>query len=134
MLAAAMAAVALTSCGNHAYNSVAVAEDEFEAGRLASAQSMCDSLILGPAFKDLSVDELCRLSMLTSRLADSKDEDSNLALAARCMQAALQREPDSVLIFVHSLSADEQSRSLFIRQLVRTVDPTCESEDINVIE
>ncbi len=124
----------MTSCGGHSYNSVTTADDEYDAGRLASAQALCDSLILGPAFDGLSDDELCRLSMLTSRLADTKDEDANLALAARCMQAALQREPDSVLIFVHSLSADEQSRTLFIRQLARTIDPTCEPEANHDIE
>lgn len=129
-----LAGLMLSSCGGNSYNSVASAEEEFEAGRLSSAQSLCDSLILGPAFYNLSVDELCRLSMLTSRLADTKDEDTNLALAARCMQAALQREPDSVLIFVHSLSADEQSRTLFIRQLARTMDPSCEPEALHDIE
>ena len=132
IIAAAIAAAVISSCGQIGDYSVETAENEFQAGRYESAQTLCDSLILGQQFSDLSIDELCRLSMLTSRLADLCDEETNMALAARCMQAALQREPDSVLIFVHSLPADEQSRTLFIRQLTRTVDPSCEPDTVTI--
>lgn len=130
IIASAIVAAVISSCGQIGDYSVETAESEFQAGRYESAQVLCDSLILGQRFNDLSIDELCRLSMLTSRLADLSDEEANMALAARCMQAALQREPDSVLIFVHSLPVDEQSRTLFIRQLTRTVDPSCEPDTV----
>lgn len=132
IITAVITAAVISSCGRIDDYSVETAENEFQAGRYGSAQTLCDSLILGQRFNDLSIDELCRLSMLTSRLADLCDEESNMALAARCMQAALQREPDSVLIFVHDLPADEQSRSLFIRQLTRTVDPSCEPDSVTI--
>lgn len=116
----------LFACTGNSLSPVEQAEEEFASGRYGAAQSMCDSLILGSEFSSLTVDELCRLSILTSQLADLSDDDANMALATRCMQAALQREPDSVLAFVHSLPADMQSSTLFIRQLTRTIDPTCE--------
>lgn len=125
----AVTAAMMTACGRKTDISVSAAEDQYDSGRYAVAQTMCDSLILGEDFDALTVDELCRLSMLASRLADRSDEEANMALAARCMQAAIDREPDSVLLFVQSLTLDDQPRSLFIRQLTHTVDPSALVEE-----
>lgn len=113
-------ACGLYSCGNNPRPTVEAAEQEYDAGDFAVAQTICDSLTCGDNINALSVDELCRLSMLASRLADHNDEETNMAMSARCMQAAIDRQPDSVEIFIQSLEADDQPRSLFIRQLTHT--------------
>ena len=118
------AATMTTACGHKSDATVAAAEEKYRSGSYSAAQSLCDSLVLGKNFDELTVDELCRLSLLASRLADHNDEEANMALAARCMQAALDRRPDSVRLFVDSLSVDDQTRSLLIRQLTHTVDPS----------
>ena len=128
IICAAVCVVMMSSCGGSDSVSVAMAEAEFVAGRHESAGVICDSLIQGPAFADLSVDELCRLSVLMSQLAEYEDEEANMALAAKCMQAAMLQNADSVMSFVHSLPADEQSRTLFLRQLTRMIDPSCDHE------
>lgn len=124
LLAAAVVATAFAACTDDSSreDTIGRAEDAFELRNYAAAQIICDSLISGRQFADLSVDQLCRLSILTARLAEQTDEESNMALAARCMQSALQRHPDSVLLFIQSLPADQQSSSQLIRQLTRSLD------------
>ena len=127
------ASIVLTSCDNQGDLSVATAEDEYSSGRLQTAQAICDSLVLGSRFSDLSVDELCRLSLLTSRIAEQTDEDTNMALAAKCMQAAMNRNADSVMTFVHSLPADEQSRTLFVRQITQMIGNSCDPDTGEIV-
>lgn len=120
--------VLFSSCVSKSDDIVTIAEEELAAGRVESAQALCDSIVAGPQFDRLSVAQLCRLSLLASHLAEVSDEVSDLALASNCMRVAMQRDPDSVLVFVHSLPADDQSRSLFIRQLSGTLDPDYKTE------
>lgn len=129
-LCALFSVIMLSSCGGIGGDSVEAAEEEYASGHIEAAQAICDSLVLGSDFAGLSVNELCRLSVLTSRLAEHDNEDVNMALAAKCMQAAMLQNADSVLAFVHSLPADEQSRTLFVRQLTRMIDPSCDNVEI----
>ena len=123
LLAATVMAAALAACSDdNSRDTIGRAEEAFDLHNYTAAQSICDSLISGSNFSDLTVDELCRLTILTSRLAEQTDEESNIALAARCMQSALRRQPDSVLYFIQSLPADEQSTTLLIQQLTRSLD------------
>lgn len=123
LLAAAVMTAAIAACSDDlSRDTIGRAEEAFNLHNYTAAQNICDSLISGPHFADLTVDELCRLTILTSRLAEQSDEESNFALAARCMQSALRRQPDSVLHFIQSLPADEQSTTLLIQQLTRSLD------------
>ncbi len=122
LTAVAMAAVLGACTDDNSRDTIGRAEEAFDLHDYTAAQNICDSLISGQQFDKLTVDELCRLTILTSRLAEQSDEESNIALAARCMQSALRRQPDSVLHFIQSLPADEQSTTLLIQQLTRSLD------------
>lgn len=110
------------ACGDVGGNSVDMAERDFAEHRYASARQICDSLILGESFPTLSVNDLCRLSVLMVKLADHSDEEANFALAAKCMQLAMERDADSVADFVQTLPIDEQSQSVLIQQLTTAIE------------
>ena len=53
------------------------AETFLDEGRYNAAQSLCDSLIIGDSYCNLSVDDLCRLSLVFVRLSEQADEEAN---------------------------------------------------------
>lgn len=126
LLTAAMTAMALSfttlSCNNETADPLSQAESDYEMGLYSSAQSVCDGLIASDEFERLSVNELCRLSVLMVKLADHSDESSNMAYASRCMQAALKMQSDSVIEYVRTLPVDEQSLTILLQQLSRSLD------------
>lgn len=114
--------LALTACSGEIHDSVTSAENDFEAGLFESAKSICDSLVSGDRFNGLSVDELCRISVLMVKLAEHADEEDNMAMAAHCMQAALSRDADSVFSFVQALPVDQLPQTVLIQQLSNSID------------
>lgn len=114
--------LALTACTGEIHDPVTSAENDFEAGMFESAKSICDSLVSSDRLDGLSVDELCRISVLMVKLAEHGDEEANMAMATRCMQAALSRDADSVFSFVHTLPVDQQSQTVLIQQLSNSID------------
>lgn len=124
-------AILVAACSGDTRDTVSLAEQDYNDGRYEAAVRVCDSLILGQSFPSLSVDELCRLSVLMVKLADHSDEENNFALAARCMRAALERNPDSVAEFVQTLPVDEQSQSVLIQQLITAIDHPVDPSDLH---
>lgn len=107
-----MGAASLAGCqGNSAYSTLDKAEQSYRDGRYALAQQLCDSIVLGERADSMSTAELCRLSLLFMRLADTAgDIDANTAFAARTLKAALNRNADSTLMFVSSVPVEDQAR------------------------
>ncbi|MDE6436049.1 MAG: hypothetical protein K2K69_00875 [Muribaculaceae bacterium] len=97
LVATAILIVAASSCASEkTYNSdrLMMAEEAIDAGRNTSAQKMADDLMADSAA--MSVDDLCRLSVLFMRLSDvGTEQEANTAYAARALALAYQRDPDS---------------------------------------
>lgn len=94
MVVALALATACTHSGSGSQAPVDEAEEAFARGRYAKAQSVCDSIVLGTAFDNTDVWDLCRLSLLLVRLGENTgDNDVNTAFAAlsSCCLGARQR-------------------------------------------
>ena len=105
--------LSFTGCGGGSVSRdpVAEAERSFADGQYERAQMLCDSLLQGPEFERLDVDRLCRLSLLFMRLAEnSADNDANMALATRALDAALERDADSTLLVLNNVPVEEKAR------------------------
>ena len=91
---------------------------EIADGRYAKAQSIADSIMLGPSFADLDVAQLCRLSMLLTRLGESStDEEVNTAMAARALEAAFALDSDSTASFIRNVPLDDRARVAIVTAL-----------------
>lgn len=94
------------------------AEEAFAAGHYSQAQNIADSLMLGSSFDRLNVSELCRLSMLFTRLGEiSADEEANTAMAARALEAAFLLDSDSTASFVRNVPLDDRARVAIVTAL-----------------
>ena len=94
------------------------AELAFENGDYDEAQEICDSLALGTAGSSLSVDRMCRLSLLLLRLGESYgNEESNIALAANSFLQAKDRNADSVEMFTATLPVEDRARLSLLRAI-----------------
>ncbi|MDE6196370.1 MAG: hypothetical protein K2F91_00715 [Muribaculaceae bacterium] len=92
------------------------AEHAVANGRYAVAQELCDSMILGDRFGSMSVEELCRLSLVFMRLSENNTsgEEANTAFAARSLQAAIAADADSALLFLKNVPVEDQARAALI--------------------
>lgn len=84
------------------------AEQEYLQGRYTAAQKLADSISAGD-MNSLSVEDLCRLSLLYVRLGERSDEESNMAGATRALDAAAMRDNDSTMAFIESLSVEDRA-------------------------
>lgn len=133
------AATILQACGGGApgRDPLGEAESEFNAGNYASAQQLCDSLLLGESLTALSVDQLCRLTLLFMRLGDSAgDIDANTAFAARTLKAAVDRNADSTLIFLNSIPLEDKARLAILTAIneARYAPAVSDSTDTDTLE
>lgn len=119
--------LSLTACNDNGSDRLDIAESEIDAGRYAVAQSLFDELLTETDADSLSVTRLCRMSLLCARLAEHNDAESNLANATGLMQAAMQRDSDSVTIFVESLPIEDRTRSAMVNQLMHAINHPADS-------
>lgn len=112
----------LAACVGRLSDPVAEAEYEYSVGDVDAARSICENLLAGTRADSLSVDNLCRLSVLMVKLAEHGDEEASMVAAARCMQTAISRDSDSVAAFVRALPVDEQAQTVLIQQLSNSID------------
>lgn len=128
------------SCGAPSEtDSVGRAREAFEAGRYVKAQALCDSLVIGDNFSRLSVDQLCRLSMLFVSLGEvTAEEGANTAFAAYAVRRAMELNRDSVMTFAHSLPMEDQASFMMLTVLSQTdnaqvsdIDPFEDEEALN---
>ena len=71
--------------------------------------------MLGTAFDNTDVWDLCRLSLLLVRLGENTgDNDVNTAFAARCLRAALERDSDSTYIYIQAMPNEDRARMMML--------------------
>lgn len=114
---------AATSCGGigQTGDPVTRAEALYEDGRYAEVQTMCDSLVTPARINSLSVDQLCRLTLMFIKLADYSAEDDNIAMATRCFRDAGERSADSVSAFFQKCPLDQQSQLLLLSRISQSL-------------
>ncbi len=111
------------------------AEEAYSYGRMARAQSLCDSLFFGDEFGRLGIWELCRLSLLFMRLGeDSGEPEANTAFAARCLKAAVTRDSDSTMIYVKAMPVEDRARLLLLHSLNEASHSAPEEDTITIEE
>ncbi|MCM1441672.1 MAG: hypothetical protein NC131_21055 [Roseburia sp.] len=105
-----------------------IAEAAYADGRYASAQNICDSLVLGSSFGSLNVSELCRLSMLFMHLGEnSGDEGATTAMATRCLSEALAIDPDSTMAIIRQMPSDDRGRAIVLTALYESAQTAGDS-------
>lgn len=135
LILAAIAACLVSCGGGTPSDPLESAEEAFNDSRFAKAQALCDSLVLGDSFSGLSVDQLCRLSLLLAKLGENgADDEANTAFAAYSLRRALTLNKDSVNIFTHSLSMDDQARFIPLTVLAAPVDTIAIFQNDSIFE
>lgn len=121
-------AAGLAACATHdtaPQSPVDIAEEAFAAHRYAKAQQIVDTITLGSAADYMSVDELCRVSLLFMRLAEVQPDidEANIANAARAYTAAVARDSDSAVIVMSNVDIDDRGRAALVRAIAAAQHP-----------
>lgn len=111
-----LVAIMLQACGTSTpAASVEQAEDALANGHYEAAQTICDNLVGSPDYEKLTIDELCRLSIVYVKLGENTDNtDANIVAAARSMQKASDRDADSTALFIDAVSVEDRARVALI--------------------
>lgn len=121
-------ALAAASCRGLDYGGdpITRAEALYLDERYDQVQAACDSLVTPARIQSLSVDQLCRLTLLFIKLADHSAEDDNIAMATRCYRDANERSADSVVAFLQTCTLDQQSQLVLLSRISQSL---CERPD-----
>lgn len=108
-------AIAVAACnGNSIIGSkptVADAEAAYNATHFSHAQEIVNEIATEAALKDMSVNELCRLSLLIMQLSEVQGEDlGNMAYAVSALDAAISRNADSTAAFIQQIAMADRAR------------------------
>lgn len=119
-----LATIAL-ACLGVACNSTAKTTDvvrhallEAQNGNFNKATELCNSLMASGDTTDLTPTDYCRVAMVYALSADNDiDRDNNMALAARYLQTAANKNVDSLQSFINSLAPEQQAVLYSVQQL-----------------
>lgn len=107
------------------------AENACAAGRYSKASEFADSIMSSRNLDNLSVDQLCRLSLVFMRLSENTTEiETNAANAARCLKHALDRESDSTRIFLNHVPVDDQARVALMLAISEAHDAPIDTDSL----
>ena len=74
--------------------------------------------MIGSSFSTMNATQLCRLSLLYTRLGDrSTEDDANTAMATRALEAAFALDSDSTASFLNNVPVDDRARIVIINAL-----------------
>ena len=117
-------AACTTGSADNGSSALEKAEQAYAHGRYARSQELSDSLVTGAQFRNLDVDELCRLSMLLMRLGEKNDDEgATTAMATRCLSAAFGRDSDSTVAIIRDMPSEDRGRALMLAALNESAIP-----------
>ncbi len=118
--------VALNSCAGSDVNerdlSLEMAEAALSENDIDIAQELCDSLYAGNDFDSLNTTQRCRLALMLYRIADTRSDEARMAMAAKCMQSAIELHRDSVEAYINSCDIEDRSQLILIGKLCEAVN------------
>lgn len=108
-------AIAATACSGNSIigskPSVADAEAAYNATHFQQAQEIVNEIATEDALNNMSVNELCRISLLIMQLSEVQGEDlDNMAYAVSALDAAISRNPDSTAAFIQQIAMADRAR------------------------
>lgn len=122
LLTIATALVLATSCGTTpAADSIEAARMSFESGDVKAARRGAEHAAADTA--TLSGAELCRLALVYACVGEHQSgNEADMAMAARCIRTALQRDSAAVDSFTRTLPVEQRALMALAVQLCRAQD------------
>lgn len=125
MASAILLLSAAYSCGNSATDieqQLQRAEMAVAQGDMTAAHSAAEHLIGNDNLSTLPASQLARLSMVYMQMADSMDQDSNVAIATDLYRRAYEANPDSAAMFYSEVSPEHMQYATMLSTLVSNID------------
>lgn len=113
------------SCGNSTTDieqQLQRAEMAVAQGDMTAARSAAEHLIGDDNLSTLPASKLARLSMVYMQIADSMDQDSNVAIATDLYRRAYEANPDSAAMYYSQISPEHMQYATMLSTLVSNID------------
>lgn len=132
-----LGAAALQSCIKNGDNisPIETAEVAYANGNYVDAQELCNDLSGDETTARMSVEELCRLSLLLVHLSEvNGEDDDNAATAARLMETAINRSADSTAIFLANAPVEDRAALALISAINDGINNPVDTDSIDFPE
>lgn len=127
-----IAMLTLTACSESVdTNKVSAIEQFIDNKNYESAQDICDDIADNANLKEISINDLCRLSLAYAKLAEkSKEkEDANMSMATKCYREAVSINADSAAAFFAEIPVEDMQFSEMLKTLSGAIDSPCDISD-----
>jgi len=95
--------------GSPAAERIGAAEQSLETGDIDAARRAAEHVIAADDTASLSAADLCRLAMVYAAVAEDKNgNETDVAMAARCLRRALAKDSAAVDSFIHAMPVDQR--------------------------
>lgn len=91
-------------------------------GDMTAARSVTEHLIGDEDLSKLPASQLARLSMVYMQIADSLDQNSNVAIATDLYRRAYKANPDSAAMYYSGVSPEHMQYATMLSTLVSNID------------
>lgn len=129
--------IALQSCIKNSDNisPIETAEVAYANGKYVDAQELCNDLANEESSARMSVDELCRLSLLLIHLSEvNGEDDDNAATAARLIETAINRSADSTATFLANAPVEDRATLALISAISDGINNPVDTDSIDFPE
>lgn len=125
-----IAMLTLTACSESVdTNKVSAIEQFIDDKNYESAQDICDDIADNANLKEISINDLCRLSLAYAKLAEKSKEDANMAMATKCYREAVSINADSAAAFFAEIPVEDMQFSEMLKTLSGAIDSPCDISD-----
>lgn len=120
----------LTACSESVdTNKVSAIEQFIDDKNYESAQDICDDIADDANLKEISINDLCRLSLAYAKLAEKSKEDANMSMATKCYREAMSINADSAAAFFAEIPVEDMQFSEMLKTLSGAIDSPCDISD-----
>lgn len=112
-----------TKSGDDSINDI---EHLIELQDFNSAQKLCENITKEKSLDEITLNNLCRLSVAYMKLSEQINHEENIAMATKCYHIATDINPDSVAHYFSELSIEEAHHEIMLKTLSESIDLPCE--------
>lgn len=99
-----------------------------------SAQKLCNNITQEKSLDEITLNNLCRLSVAYMKLSEYINHEENIAMATKCYHIANDINSDSVTHYFSELSIEDTHHEIMLKTLSESIDLPCNINEYEPID
>lgn len=99
-----------------------------------SAQKLCDNITIEDSLDEITINNLCRLSVVYMKLSEQINHEENIAMATKCYHIATDIDSDSVAYYFSEFSIEDAHHEIMLKTLSESIDSPCKISEYEPLD